>query len=117
MKNKRQYLWNALLLTAVTLLMRTVSVGFNVYVSNRVGAEAMGLLSLVGSVYGFAVTLATSGIHLATVRTVATHIEQNKGRDTGQVLRACLAYAACFGTLALALLLAFSKRRIRRNCP
>ncbi len=109
MKNKRQYLWNALLLTAVTLLMRTVSVGFNVYVSNRVGAEAMGLLSLVGSVYGFAVTLATSGIHLATVRTVATHIEQNKGRDTGQVLRACLAYAACFGTLSLALLLAFSK--------
>lgn len=35
MKTKQQYLWNALLLTAVTLLMRTVSVGFNVYVSNR----------------------------------------------------------------------------------
>ena len=71
MKTKRQYFLNALLLTAVTLLMRTVSVSFNVYVSNRVGAEAMGLISLISGVYGFAVTLATSGIHLATVRTVA----------------------------------------------
>ena len=76
MKTKRQYLCNALLLTAVTLLMRTVSVSFNVYVSNRVGAEAMGLLSLVSGVYGFAVTLATSGIHLATVRTVSERLEQ-----------------------------------------
>ena len=109
MKSKRRYLWNALLLTAVTLLMRTVSVGFNVYISNRVGAEAMGLLSLVGSVYGFAVTLATSGIHLATVRTVATHLERTQNGDTGRVLRACIRYALCFGSLATALLLLLSR--------
>ena len=71
MKSKQQYFYNALLLTIVTLLMRTVTVAFNVYVSGRVGAEAMGLLALIGSIQGFAVTLATSGIHLATVRTVA----------------------------------------------
>ena len=76
MKTKRQYFYNALLMTAVALLMRTVTVSFNVYVSNRVGAEAMGLLSLIGSIYGFAVTLATSGIHLATVRTVAEALER-----------------------------------------
>ena len=104
MKTKRQYFYNALLLTAVALLMRTVSVSFNVYVSNRVGAEAMGLLSLIGSVYGFAVTLATSGIHLATVRTVAEGIERSKGAENRACLRACLSYAACFGTLATVLL-------------
>ncbi len=105
MKNKRQYFYNALLLTAVALLMRTVSVSFNVYVSNRVGAEAMGLLSLIGSVYGFAVTLATSGIHLATVRTVAEAIERSDGAENRACLRACLRYAACFGSLATVLLL------------
>ncbi len=104
MKTKRQYFFNALLLTAVTLIMRTVSVSFNVYVSNRVGAEAMGLLALVSSVYGFAVTLATSGIHLATVRTVAQRLEQSKGAENGRCLRACLSYAAFFGTLATCLL-------------
>ena len=33
MKTKQQYLYNALLAAAVTLLMRTVSVAFNVYIS------------------------------------------------------------------------------------
>ncbi len=104
MKTKRQYLYNALLLTAVTLLMRTVSVSFNVYISNKVGAEAMGLFSLISSVYGFAVTLATSGIHLATVRAVAERLEISKGAENRQCLRACLTYAASFGTLATLLL-------------
>lgn len=109
MKTKRQYLWNALLLTAVTLLMRTVSVAFNVYVSNRAGAEVMGLLSLVGSIYGFTVTLATSGIHLATVRSIAAGLERSGGAENCRILHACLRYAACFGTLATVLLLAFSR--------
>ena len=109
MKTKRQYFLNALLLTAVTLLMRTVSVSFNVYVSNRVGAEAMGLISLISGVYGFAVTLATSGIHLATVRTVAQSMERSGGEENGKCLRACLLYASFFGSLACILLLAFSR--------
>lgn len=108
MKTKRQYLLNALLLTAVALLMRTVTVSFNVYVSNRVGAEAMGLLSLVGGVYGFAVTLATSGIHLATVRTVAERMERTGGRENGRCVAACLAYAACFGLFSTLLLFGFA---------
>ncbi len=108
MKTKRQYLLNALLMTAVTLLMRTVTVSFNVYVSNRVGAEAMGLLSLVFGVFGFAVTLATSGIHLATVRTIAERLERSGGRETGKCVAACLRYATCFGLLATLLLFGFA---------
>ena len=109
MKSKRQYFYNALLLTAVALLMRTVSVGFNVYVSNRVGAEAMGLLALVSSVYGFAVTLATSGIHLATVRTLAERMERTGGAENKKCLAACLSYAAFFGSLSAVLLFALSR--------
>ena len=109
MKTKKQYFYNALLLTAVTLLMRTVSVAFNVYISGKVGAEAMGLLSLVGGVFGFAVTLATSGIHLATVRTVAEHLQKTGGADNSRCLRACLCYATLFGSLATVLLLLLAR--------
>ncbi len=100
MKTKQAYFKNALLLTAVALLMRTVSVSFNVYVTGKVGAEAMGLLALVFGVYNFALTLATSGIHLATVRTISARLEATKGAENGRCLAACLAYAAFFGTLA-----------------
>ncbi len=109
MKTKRQYFLNAILLTLVALLMRTVAVSFNVYVSNLVGAEAMGLLSLVGGVYGFAVTLATSGIHLATVRIVAQRIERTNGAENGRCLFACLRYAAFFGASSTLLLLLLAK--------
>ena len=109
MKAKRQYLFNALLMTAVTLLMRTVSVSFNIYVSNRVGAEAMGLISLVSGVYGFAVTLATSGIHLATVRRIAERMEQSGMAETKTVLKACVRYALFFGSLATLLLFVLAR--------
>ena len=108
MKNKKGFFYNALLLTAVTLLIRTVGVWFNIYVSGKVGAEAMGLLSLVSGVYNFAVTLATSGIHLATVRIFAERLQKTHGAENRQCLRACLAYAAFFGTLSTMLLFSSS---------
>lgn len=109
MKTKRQFLFNGLLLAFVTLLMRTIAVSFNVYVSGLVGAEAMGLLALIGGVYGFAVTLATSGIHLATVRTISARLEQTGGAENGKCLRACLRYATFFGSLATILLFLFAR--------
>ena len=109
MKTKRQFLLSGLLLALVALLMRTISVSFNVYVSNIVGAEAMGLLALIAGVYGFAVTLATSGIHLATVRTVSERLAQTGGTENKKCLRACLRYAAFFGTLSTLLLLLFAR--------
>ena len=109
MKTKQQYFYNALLAAAVTLLMRTVGVAFNVYISGRVGAEAMGLLSLVGGVYAFTVTLATSGIHLATVRTLSERLQQTGGAENKKCLKACLGYALFFGTLATLLLFLLAK--------
>ncbi len=109
MKTKRQFFFNGLLLALVALVMRTVAVSFNVYVSGVVGAEAMGLLALIGGVYGFAVTLATSGIHLATVRTISARLEQTGGAENGRCLRACLRYATFFGSLATLLLFLFAR--------
>ena len=68
-------------MTVVTLAIRYVSVAFNVYLTNRIGAVSMGLFTLVSSVYGFALTLATSGISLATTKLVSEAmggIEENK---------------------------------------
>ena len=47
----KKYFTNALLMTAAALVMRLVSVAFNVFVSRRLGADGMGLLALVSSAY------------------------------------------------------------------
>ena len=54
--------------------MRMVSVSFNVYVSSKIGSEAMGLLTLTGGIYAFAITVATSGINIAVVRLVSASL-------------------------------------------
>ena len=67
MERAKRYFINALILSGCTLLMRTVGVAFNAFCVDRVGAEGMGLFSLVMSVYTFAVTFATSGVNLAAM--------------------------------------------------
>ena len=71
MDRLKKFFLNGILMTIVALLIRYVSVGFNVYLANKIGTVAMGLFTLISSVYGFALTLATSGISLATTRLVS----------------------------------------------
>ena len=104
MKHIRSYLLNASLLFGVSLLMRTVSVAFNAYVAGAVGAEAMGLYSLLSGIYGFAVTLATSGIHITTVRMVTDAMGKEDHGRVRECLAQCLGYAAAFSAAASLLL-------------
>ena len=100
MKNLRKFVFSALLLCGVSFLMKTVGVSFNVYVSNRAGAEAMGLYSLLSGVYGFALTFATSGISLATMRLVAEAIGVGDALRVKKSLKCCLIYSLSFGGAA-----------------
>lgn len=101
----KQIFWNALLLTGANLLMRTVSVSFGVFVSNRAGEEAMGLYSLMSGVYGFALTLATSGIQLGVTRLIADALGRDNPQRIRSVMRCATLYALTFGLFATGLLM------------
>jgi len=99
MKKIKQFIANGLLLTAVSLIMRSVAVSFQVYLSNKIGAAAMGLFTLISTVYGFSITVATSGIQFATTRMVAEAMGENHDENEaaiGCILRKCMLYALCF---------------------
>ena len=110
MNRFKKFILNGLLLTSVSLLMRGVGVCFNVYISNTVGAEAMGLFTLISTVYGFAITLATSGVNLAATRLVSEalgeissagiRIKNGKTASVRAVMRKCVAYSLFFSLLS-----------------
>ena len=118
MNRLRRFILNGILMAVVSVVMRSVSVAFNVYISNRIGAVAMGLFSLISTVYGFGVTFATSGINLATTRVVAQAIGDTSGkngvradRDTESVrciMKRCVLYSLFFSLIATAVLWCFS---------
>ena len=76
-----RFLINGSIMTLVALLMRTVSVVFNVYISNSIGAEGLGLFTLISTVYSFALTVATSGINLATTRLISEALGEECIKD------------------------------------
>ncbi len=108
MKKSRSFVYNAFVLLSATLVMRTVGMYFNVYLSNRIGAEAMGVYSLISNVYGFGITLATSGINLATTRLISEAIGSDAPARRRRIMRACFGYALLFSFIATTALLALS---------
>ena len=121
MNRLRRFIMNGALMAAVTLLIRTVSMAFNVYISNRIGAVSMGLFSLISTVYGFGITFATSGINLATTRIVAEAlgdtsesnekgVPEEKRNEVKKILLRCVLYALFFSGIATVVLFLFSSK-------
>lgn len=103
MKRKR-FMQNALILTIATIFLRGVGTAFSIYVSNRVGAEGMGLYQLVSSVYFMAITLATSGISIAVTRLVSEQMALKNTRSARSAFRRCIAISLGLGSAAGVLL-------------
>ncbi len=99
----REIFMGGALLSVTALVMRTVGVSFNVYVSGRIGAAGMGLLSLIMSVYSLAVTFAVSGISLAATRLTAEAVGSQKSGQIRLAMKKCLLYSLSFGCASAAL--------------
>ncbi len=109
MSNLRKFLGNATLMALSALAMRSIAVSFSVYVSSKAGAEAMGLFSLIMSIFGFALTLATSGIGLAVTRTVSEAIGIGDMGLARRFMKKCITLCLIFGCGAAIILFIFAK--------
>ena len=105
----RRFFLNALSLTVTAFALRGVSVLFNVYVSNKAGSEAMGLFSLLGSIYGFSMTVAMAGINLGTTRLVSDALAIGDAKLAKRSARRALLVCTVTGAVATLLLLTLSK--------
>ena len=102
--NKKRFLVNGALLTAVGIAMRTVSLFFNAFVTRTVGAEGVGLYTVVMTVYNFGVTFATAGISLTVTRLIANAKGEGKEEEVPRILSGAVIYALLFSSVATAVL-------------
>lgn len=104
MGKKLPIFYSALLLTGVNLLLRLVSTSFQVYLSGKIGAAGIGLLQLVLSVGGLAMTAGMAGIRTATMYLTAEELGKRRPENVRWVLSGCTRYSLlCSGTIALLL--------------
>lgn len=100
---------NTALMTSASLIMRCIAMGFQGYLSGKIGAAGIGLYQLVMSVELLASTFAISGIRFAVTRLVSEELGMGRaGGVHGAMVRSAL-YALIFGSAAMLLLTRFAE--------
>ncbi len=108
MRKAKIFIINGMILTSSSLLIRGAGLVFNIYVANQVGQEAIGIFSLVMSVYAFAITFATSGIGLACTCIVSEELAKKDYEKAFKAVRTCILFATILGITASFLLILFA---------
>ncbi len=108
MTTLKKFLINGLIMTITSLILRCIAMFFNSYISQKIGTEALGLYGLVMSIYSFAVTIALSGIGLATTKIVSEEIAIGNIGNSHKIVKKGLLLSLLFGGLASILLTIFS---------
>lgn len=88
--------------------MRFATLIFNVYISNQIGSEALGIFSLVMAVYLFFITISTSGLNIAVTVIVSEKFALNKEKTGIKAIRTCIFFSFLLGIFAGVLILLFS---------
>lgn len=100
--------YNALLLTAVNLLLRMVGTSFQVYLSSRIGASGVGLLQLVMSVGAMTMVAGMAGVRTAAMYLTAEESGRKKQENVTRILSGCLLYSVLCSTAVGAMVFHFA---------
>jgi len=84
------FLFNTIIIVIGSIVLRVIGIYFGVYVSNRIGTELVGVFGLVMSVYMFGITLATSGINLASTRVISEELALGNTHNINKVTKKCI---------------------------
>lgn len=107
MKSNHTMMKNTVIMTVSNLLMRSIAVSFNAYLTNRIGSAGIGLFQLIITVYSLAVTLSCAGIKLASTR-ITVETEANRLYDLKKSVRLFDLYAFICGSFICVVVIAFS---------
>ena len=93
MARRMPIFYNALLLTAVNLLLRFAGTTFQVYISASLGAAGVGLLQLVLSVGNLAMVAGMAGVRTATMYLTAEELGRGRQQHISSVVSGCIFYS------------------------
>lgn len=80
MKKGNAMFYGAMMLTGANLLLRFVSMGFQVYLSRQIGADGIGLLQSIFSLAGLSFTLGSAGVRICAMYLSAEALGRNGPR-------------------------------------
>ena len=92
MERNDSILGGALLLTAANLLLRLISIAFQVFLSVSIGAAGLGLMQLISTIGVFAMLAGTAGVRVTAMYLAAEEFGHRRLSGVRAAMRACLQY-------------------------
>lgn len=108
-QDRRRFVLGVIVLSVASAIVRAISVRFNVYLSERLGIDGLGLLTLTLAVYSPATTLATSAVGFASTRLVSEAVGSGHPEKIRPSMVGCVVYSLSFGIPAAFLLFILSE--------
>ena len=83
---------------------KLIAMFFNIYITQKIGEEALGVFQLIMSVYLFAITFACSGINIASTKIIAEELAIGNKTSIKKITSKCIFISFVTGILASLLL-------------
>lgn len=100
MKRPGKFIKDALVLTIFGIVIRIIATVFNVYLSNKIGTEAIGIYQLLMSVYLFCINIAVAGMGLTTIKLVSKEEALGNNVKISRIVQKVLLYSGTMGCIA-----------------
>ena len=101
---RKEFMKNAVIMTVTALLLRGIGIVFRIFLSNRIGAEGMGLYQLIFSVYVLGSTFASTGISTAVARLITDELVCGTARSVKRILRRSVMLSVIIGLISAVIL-------------
>ena len=105
MRRLKTFVLNTIILSLSSLVMNIIGMGFNVYISNKIGTEALGVYQLIISIYTFAITVATSGISIAVTHLISQKLALKEYANVKKIAKQSILLSSIIGSIAMILLI------------
>ena len=96
---KFTFLKNAVIMTITSFILRGLGVFLRVYLSNKIGAEGMGLYQIILSVYILASTFATAGVSTAAIQIVNDEMTKGSKQSVLKAFKKALIICVSWGII------------------
>ena len=101
---KKSILSGALILMIAGLIVRVIGFFYRIFLSNLIGAERMGLFSLISPVYSLVLTTLTAGMSVAVPRLVAREYAKKNDINPPRITKVAFVMLISAGILISVLL-------------
>lgn len=108
LKKSKLFIINSIIIISSSLIIRIITSCFDIFLANKIGTEAIGIYGIIMSIYMFTITLATSGINLATTKVISEEIEKGITSNIPRIVKRCFFYSLIMGTFSCVMLISFT---------